>query len=289
MGDSHLGAISEDEAWSTDIDVSEKITTFLTKSSGTVQSFRIDSSKWTNARCLDEWLDLLSEKSVQELEVLNLGHRVSTVFPIQSLQSKDLRVFRIGFLALDLDLFCFNYNSLQILDFFCCSLESIKLSWVVTHCISLRELRIQYCCVDLHINSNSLKFLYSVGNTGNRIIIASAPNLVSLVAGMVPKQLSSLARQRIRASISLSRVPTLNLIKHLNLLHHKITINNKDITKVLYDTSLLWLSPLLVTLLALYEISSLSSALTPVFCADCTAFSSLGPVIMSPILAHLNT
>lgn len=136
---------------------------------------------------------------MQVLELLNLGHMVTTVFPIQSLRSKDLRIFRIGFLTLHLYLFCFNYNSLQILDFFCCSLDSIKLSWVVTDCLSLRELRVQYCCVDLHINSNSLKFLYSIGNTGNRIVIASAPNLLSLIAGMVPKQQSSLDRQRIQA------------------------------------------------------------------------------------------
>lgn len=99
----------------------------------------------------------------------------------------------------------------------------------------------------------------------------------------------SLDRQRIQASISFNSVPTLKHIRHLILPYHKITRNKKDITKVLYDTSLLWLSPLLVTLLALYEIYSLSSALTPVFCADCTAFSSLGLLIMSPTLAHSNT
>jgi hypothetical protein len=93
LKDCDVAGISGDEDWSTDVDVSDKITSLLTKSAEPVVSFRIDSSKWTDSSYLDKWLDLLSQKSVQELHLLNLGHKVSTVFPIESLQSKKPSVF----------------------------------------------------------------------------------------------------------------------------------------------------------------------------------------------------
>lgn len=136
---------------------------------------------------------------------------------------------------MNLDLFCFNYNSLHTLEFFSCKLESTKLSWVVTDCPKLKELKIYYCCVDLHIKSDSLQVLDSFGNIGNRIVIVSAPNLHSLVCGIMPNQKSALVRQKISAaSISLSDVPNLKFMKDLSLPYNKIIVNTVDITKVLF-------------------------------------------------------
>lgn len=220
------------EDGSTRVDVSQIITSILNSHKGPVRSFRIDSSRWMDSKCLSDWIDVLSEKSVEELMLLNLGHKVTSIFPIQNLQSKDLRVLRLGFLTINLDLHCFNYNALQMLDLFCCAVESTKLSWVVTDCLSLKELRVQYCFVDLNISSKSLEVLRSVGNTGNRILIQSAPKLLCFVSEIIPKQKCAVEKQTIRASISINNVPSLKLIKHLTLPYHKITVNRMDITKV---------------------------------------------------------
>jgi hypothetical protein len=95
------------------VDASDEITTCFTQSVGSVASSRVDSSKWSNSTYLKKRFDLLSQKSVQELDVINLGHKVPVVFPIDILESKCLQHLRIGFFTMILDLLCFNYNSLQ--------------------------------------------------------------------------------------------------------------------------------------------------------------------------------
>lgn len=236
----HAAISGDDEEWSTGVDVSDEITSYLTQSIEPVVSFRVDSSKWPNSTCLETWLDLLSVKSVQELDLLNLGHCVSTVFPIDCLQSKNLQVLRIGFFAVILDLLCFNYSSLHTLEFFSCTLEGNKLSWVVTDCPALKVLKVYYCSVDLHIKSNTLQVLDCFGNIGNRIVIASSPKLLSIACGINAKQKSAIVRQKILASIYLSDVPSLKFMNNLSLPYNKILVNTKDLAKVLI---LLWLSP----------------------------------------------
>jgi hypothetical protein len=69
------------------VDGSDEITTCFTQSVGSVASSRVDSSKWSNSTYLKKWFDLLSQKSVQELDVLNLGHKVPLYSPLTSLRA----------------------------------------------------------------------------------------------------------------------------------------------------------------------------------------------------------
>ena len=219
------------------LDVSE-ITSILKIHPGPVRSFRIDSSRWTNQNRLLDWLQLLSEKSVQELNIINLGHAVGTTFPIQELQSQNLQILRVGFFKIqDLDLHCFDYSVLQVLHLYACAFEGLKLSWVVSDCTSLQELCVAFCTENLRINSQSLLKIRNWGNIADRFIIEASPQLVELETGISPRE-KPIRVKPVRGaaaavvSISLNDVPALKKINLLLLCDQTITVNNVLIAKV---------------------------------------------------------
>jgi hypothetical protein len=217
-------------------DVSSNITSILNEHPGPVRSFRLDSSTWAKDKDLTSWLRVLSKKSVQDVTVINLERRSDTSFPIEELQSGNLRILCLGFVGLpNLDLYCFNYSGLQLLHLFCCSFQGLKLAWILTDCTSLRELGISYCKENLTVNSKSLETVRIWGTRANRLVVRSAPKLTAIVTGIVPSdewEKIKPMRSTSSVSISISGAPSLRSISYLLLPFHNVTINGIPICKV---------------------------------------------------------
>lgn len=86
-------------------DLADAITDVLDNHPGPVSYFRVDSTTWTDDNQLVKWFETLSNKSVVEITLLNIGCPVSTILPISELLSPNLTTLRVGFMKiLDSDL-----------------------------------------------------------------------------------------------------------------------------------------------------------------------------------------
>ncbi|KAJ1274193.1 hypothetical protein BS78_05G044400 [Paspalum vaginatum] len=178
---------------------------------------------------------MLSNKSIQEITVLNLGHKTSTGFPVEELQDGRLSALSIGFMTLpDLDLSCFNYSALQVLCLFSCTFEGLKLGWIITDCVSLRELRVGFPTENLKINSKSLEMVVVWGTKASWLVIEYAPKLDVLMTSIFPREGDARVkpkRSHPTVSISINNADSLREVNYLLLQYHIITVNSVPISK----------------------------------------------------------
>uniref|UniRef100_A0A0E0F9A0 RING-type domain-containing protein n=1 Tax=Oryza meridionalis TaxID=40149 RepID=A0A0E0F9A0_9ORYZ len=131
-------------------DLADAITDVLDNHPGPVSYFRVDSTTWTDDNQLVKWFETLSNKSVEEITLLNIGCPVSTILPISELLSPNLTTLRVGFMKiLDSDLLSFEYSSLSVLQLIGCSYRGADLNYLVRTSNTLIELNIGYSMEDL--------------------------------------------------------------------------------------------------------------------------------------------
>ncbi|XP_062204803.1 uncharacterized protein LOC133906803 [Phragmites australis] len=210
----YLGRCHEGEV----MDLSEEINAILNNHPGPIAYFRVDSSTWKDARGqLISWVKILSNKRAEEVVIINLSHKSDLAFPIEDLQSPNLRCLRLAFLKIpDLDLFVFDYSSLRELQLLCCSYDGRRLSWVINDCASLQHLIIGFSVENLKISSKSLVTLQLLQCTASWLVIDSAPNLWLLATGVMPR------RGYASVSISLNDTPSLKRFTYLLLPFHQV-------------------------------------------------------------------
>ncbi|KAF2909400.1 hypothetical protein DAI22_11g022800 [Oryza sativa Japonica Group] len=148
-------------------DLADAITDVLDNHPGPVSYFRVDSTTWTDDNQLVKWFETLSNKSVVEITLLNIGCPVSTILPISELLSPNLTTLRVGFMKiLDSDLLSFEYSSLSVLQLIGCSYRGADLNYLVSTSNTLIELNIGYSMEDLTVNSQSLQELHIWNSRG---------------------------------------------------------------------------------------------------------------------------
>nr|ABA91360.1 hypothetical protein LOC_Os11g04260 [Oryza sativa Japonica Group]ABG22351.1 hypothetical protein LOC_Os11g04267 [Oryza sativa Japonica Group] len=125
-------------------DLADAITDVLDNHPGPVSYFRVDSTTWTDDNQLVKWFETLSNKSVVEITLLNIGCPVSTILPISELLSPNLTTLRVGFMKiLDSDLLSFEYSSLSVLQLIGCSYRGADLNYLEIRCVSsIRQLQV---------------------------------------------------------------------------------------------------------------------------------------------------
>lgn len=208
-------------------DLADAITDVLDNHPGPVSYFRVDSTTWTDDNQLVKWFETLSNKSVVEITLLNIGCPVSTILPISELLSPNLTTLRVGFMKiLDSDLLSFEYSSLSVLQLIGCSYRGADLNYLVSTSNTLIELNTGYSMEDLTVNSQSLQELHIWNSRGGFLSMEYAPNLKLLTTGLRPKKGKSFI------SITLKGAPSLREIDYLLLPYHRVTLNDTMISKV---------------------------------------------------------
>lgn len=147
-----------------------------------------------------------------------------------------LQDLHLGFMRIPyLDLLCFNYSALQVLHIFCCSFQGVKLSWIITDCVYLRELHIGFCTENLKVNSKSLELVEIWGTSADWLVIECAPKLTVLGTSIMPRACDHTLVKPKRCcpevSISVNGAPSLKTMSYLLLPYHNITVNSIPIIK----------------------------------------------------------
>jgi hypothetical protein len=205
-----------------------QIASILDNHPGPVSLLRLDSSAWSlDGDHLGLLMDKASTKGVENLIIINTLLLTDISFPINALQSSNLRHLSLGFMCIrGMAVGSFNYSCLIKFCIFGCIYDGDALSAIISECFSLRELIIVCTIENLRVVSQSLVSIQISESTADSLQIEYAPKLQVLATGIRPRNGGPLVLIDINSTRALTEV------YYWMLPHHSITIRSACVIKV---------------------------------------------------------